>query len=87
METADWITEAGPDDIDLSVFQPMPGSQIFKDPEKWGIQFEYDGKPGWYKGKPGEYEPTARTEHLSGAEILEWRDLLEKEFKRPELLR
>jgi radical SAM superfamily enzyme YgiQ (UPF0313 family) len=87
MDTADWITEAGPDDIDLSVFQPMPGSKIFTDPEKWGIQFEYDGKPGWYKGKPGEYEPTARTEHLTGAEIIEWRDLLEKEFKRPELLR
>uniref|UniRef100_A0A6H1ZIZ4 Putative radical SAM superfamily protein n=1 Tax=viral metagenome TaxID=1070528 RepID=A0A6H1ZIZ4_9ZZZZ len=87
IETADWITEAEPDDIDLSVFQPMPGSKIFAEPEKWGIQFEYDGKPGWYKGRPGEYEPTANTEHLTGAEILEWRDLLEREFKRPELLR
>lgn len=87
MDTADWIMEAQPDDIDLSVFQPMPGSRIFKEPEKWGIQFEYNGKPGWYKGKPGEYEPTARTEHLTGMEILEWRDMLEKEFKKPELLR
>ena len=87
IETGDWITEAKPDDIDLSVFQPMPGSRIFSDPEKWGIKFEYNGKPMWYKGKPGEYEPIASTEHLSGAEILEWRDLLEQEFKRPELLR
>jgi len=87
MDTADWIIEAEPDDVDLSVFQPMPGSKIFADPEKWGIQFEYNGKPGWYKGKPGEYEPIARTEHLSGMEILEWRDLLEHEFKQPELLR
>jgi len=87
MDTADWIMEAGPDDIDLSVFQPMPGSKIFADPERYGVQFEYNGKPGWYKGKPGEYEPTARTEHLSSMEILEWRDLLEQEFKQPEMLR
>jgi len=87
MDTADWITEASPDDVDLSVFQPMPGSKIFADPEKWGIKFEYDGKPMWYKGKPGEYEPTSRTEHLSGTEIVMWRDMLEKEFKRPEMLK
>lgn len=87
METVDWIYEAEPDDLDISVFQPMPGSKIFANPEKWGIQFEYNGKPGWYKGTPGDYKPMARTEHLSGMEILQWRDELETEFKNPELLR
>jgi len=87
METADWVFEAEPDDVDVSVFQPMPGSRIFAEPEKWGIQFEYNGKPGWYKGTPGEYEPLARTEGLTGMEILTYRDMLEDEFKRPELLK
>lgn len=87
METADWVYDAEPDDVDVSVFQPMPGSPIFADPEKWGIQFEYNGKPGWYKGTPGDYEALARTEGLTGAEILLYRDMLEEEFKKPELLR
>jgi hypothetical protein len=51
------------------------------------VEFQYNGKPGWYKGKPGEYEPMARTKGMTGMEILEWRDLLENEFKRPEMLR
>jgi len=87
MDTAEWLMEAQPDDVDLSIFQPMPGSRIFAEPEKWGVEFSYNGKPGWYKGKPGEYEPTACTKGMSAGEILEWRDMLEQEFKKPELLR
>jgi len=86
-ETADWIEEAQPDDIDISVFQPMPGSRIFAEPEKWGIHFTYNGKPGWYKGTPGMYEANVYVGDLTGEEIVQWRDLLEKEFKKPELLR
>jgi len=87
METADWVYEAKPDDVDVSVFQPMPGSPIFANPEKWEIQYEYNGKPGWYKGTPGDYESIARTEGLTGSEIIAYRDMLENEFKRPELLK
>ena len=87
METADWVFEAQPNDVDVSVFQPMPGSKIFAEPEKWDVQFEYNGKAGWYKGTPGEYEPMARTAGLTGMEILHYRDMLEAEFKKPELLR
>jgi len=87
METADWVYDAKPDDVDVSIFQPMPGSPIFADPEKWGISYEYNGKPGWYKGTPGGYESMSRTEGLTGSEILTYRDLLEEEFKRPELLK
>lgn len=86
IETADWIEEAQPDDIDVSVLQPMPGSVIFQYPAKLGIHFSYNGHPGWYKGIPGQYEGVA-TDHLSAEEIVQWRDTLEREFKRPELLR
>jgi len=86
IETADWIKEAQPDDIDVSVLQPMPGSPIFMEPERYGLWFEYNGKPGWYKGTPGQYQGVS-TDHLTADEIVEWRDLLEQEFKPRELLR
>jgi len=87
VETADWIEEAQPDDIDISIFQPMPGSRIFADPTKWGIKFNYNGQPGWYKGTPGQYEANIETEELNAEEIVAWREMLEVEYKPRELLR
>lgn len=87
VETADWIEEAQPDDVDISIFQPMPGSKIFADPAKWGIKFAYNGQPSWYKGTPGQYEANIETEELTGEEIVQWRDMLEMEYKPKELLK
>jgi radical SAM superfamily enzyme YgiQ (UPF0313 family) len=86
-ETISWIEEAKPYDVDVSVFQPLPGSPIFNDPDKWDIKFEYNGAPGWYKGTPGEYESTVRTGSLQPRQIVEWRDYIERKHKRKELLR
>lgn len=86
-ETESWIEEAGPYDVDVSIFNPLPGSPIFSDPEKWGIQFHYDGNLNWYKGTPGTYSTTVRTEGLDSHEIVGWRDYLESKYKRKELLR
>jgi len=85
--TAAWIKHARPDDVDISIFQPMPGSAIFADPERWGVEFVYDGQPQWYKGTPGQYQSTVRTKELLPEEIVAYRDALEKEFKSPELLK
>jgi len=86
-ETADWLRKTRPDDVDVSVFQPYPGSPIFENPEEWGITFQYDGKPQWFKGTPGKYESSVSTESLSAQEIVKYRDMLEAEFKPKELLR
>jgi len=86
-KTSSWIQEAQPDDIDISIFQPLPGSVIFKDPEKWDIQFNYDGKPQWYKGQPGRYGSTVRTKMLSAERIIIHRALLEARYKDQSLLR
>lgn len=86
-ETARWIEEAQPDDIAVSVFQPLPGSSIFKDPNRWGISFSYNGNPMWYRGTPGEYVPTTRTEALSTDDIIYLREWLEGTYKRKELLK
>ena len=86
-ETAEWIEGAAPDDIAVSIFQPLPGSKIFKDPGKWGVNFIYNGRPMWYRGTPGKYSPTTRTEALSTSEIIVLRDWLENTYKNKELLK
>jgi len=86
-DTANWIEEAQPDDVDVSVFQPLPGSTIFADPKKWDIEFIYDGRPQWYKGTPGQYVSNVATEELSADKIVAYRDILEEKYKRKELLR
>lgn len=80
-ETIKWIEAVKPDDIDSSIFQPMPGSNIFKYPEKYDIEFKYNGKPTWYKGKPGEYTSNCRTSSLSSDEIIYYRELIETKYK------
>jgi len=86
-QTSTWIREAQPDDVDISIFQPLPGSVIFNDPEKWGVQFKYDGRPQWYKGQPGTYDSTVRTKYLSAERLIIHRALLEATYKDQSLLR
>lgn len=80
-ETEHWIETAKPDDISISIFQPLPGSDIFNNPAKWEIQFEYSDNPLWYRGISGEYKASARTKELTVGEISELRDSLERKFK------
>jgi radical SAM superfamily enzyme YgiQ (UPF0313 family) len=86
-DTEDWIEKAQPDDIDFTVFQPLPGSPVFEKPELWDIKFEYNSRPMWYKGTPGYYESNVSTEALSADRIVEIRDELEERYKKKELLR
>ena len=86
-ETIEWIEEASPDDITMSVFQPLPGSHIFNNPKKWNIDFSYNGQPLWYRGKPDEYVSNVRTDELSTQQIVAYRDFIEKKYKPQELLK
>lgn len=85
--TMEWIETAKPDDIAMSVFQPLPGSHIFNNPAKWNINFSYNGQPLWYRGKPDEYISNVRTEMLSTDQIVAYRDFIEKKYKPQELLK
>ncbi len=87
-ETAQWLRRNEPDDVDISIFQPMPGSPIFKDPKHYGVTFTYDHNPMWYKGDPEKYTTSVtRSGFLLGHEMIFHRDQLEKEFKKRELLK
>jgi radical SAM superfamily enzyme YgiQ (UPF0313 family) len=80
-ETKTWLEQTRPDDVDLSIFQPLPGSNIFKHPGDYDVEFFYNSN-NWYKGKPGEYSTSVRTLELSSEEIVQYRDALEKQFKK-----
>jgi anaerobic magnesium-protoporphyrin IX monomethyl ester cyclase len=86
-ETKQWIETARPDDLDVSILQPMPGSVLFREPEKYGINFTYDSNPLWYKGKPSEYKSSFSTKDLSAERIVELRDEIESLYKDKTLLR
>jgi radical SAM superfamily enzyme YgiQ (UPF0313 family) len=82
-ETQRWLDRYKPDDMDFSILSPMPGSEIFSDPEHWGIKYSYNGLPLWYKGRPGEYESSVSTNLLSAEQIVSVRNRLEKQYKDP----
>jgi len=69
---------------DFTIFMPYPGSKVWRNPARYGIEFDkneiiYGG--GWYKGIPGKYECKIKHPNLSKKEILRWRGLFEKRFK------
>jgi len=80
-ETVNWIERVQPDDLDISIFKPMPGSDIYNNPKKYGISFNKDDS-FWYKGKPGEYQTTVELKNLSSEKMLYYRNLLEEKFKK-----
>lgn len=80
-QTKQWLREAKPDDVDVTIFQPLPGSNIFKNPGKFDVEFYYNSH-NWYKGKPGEYHTTVSTQFLSSTDIVKYRDEIEREFKK-----
>jgi len=82
-ETLSWIEEARPDAVGVSVFQPLPGSAIFNNPSKWGIDFNYDGQPLVYRGKRGEYVSNTSTPQMTSKQVIECHTMIEdfhKEF-------
>ena len=86
-ETRSWIAIAKPDDIDFSVFQPMPGSDVYNHPTKYNIKIDYVLAGHWYKGTPGDYKNVSSTQELTGEQIIAYRDEFETQFKKKELLR
>jgi len=97
MLTKQWLLDAKPDSFDLAILQPYPGSIIYDDStpstrfENHG--FEYQGQlffdrinfakvQSFYKGIPGKYQCSVRTEELSSSDLVKIRDGLEEEVKK-----
>jgi radical SAM superfamily enzyme YgiQ (UPF0313 family) len=86
-ETETLLDLVKPYDVDFSILQVMPGSDIYKNPENYDIIIENKDDCIWYKGIPGKYFCNIKTSNLDSNELIEARDRLEAKFKRKELLR
>ncbi len=87
--TKKWLKEAQPDDFDINIMTPYPGSIIYdqavKSKEFEGYSWEYNGvyfnKPDYsidsiyYKGVDGKSASNVRTRELTYEQLSEQRDL------------
>jgi len=65
-ETIKFISEARPDKWLLSSFAPLPGSNTFHHPEKYGITWMSKNWEDYYlAGKDGKFKPCFKTDELS----------------------
>jgi len=86
-DTWNWIETVRPDDLDVSLFQPLPGSDIFNNSDNYDIKFNYNKNSNWFKGTPGKYSTTVCTKEMQSDRLIYWRDKLEETFKKKELLK
>jgi pyruvate-formate lyase-activating enzyme len=92
-ETRRWLLDERPDDFDVTIITPYPGSPYYDDAsEMAGGVFTYTARSGdrlhqreidysatadYYKGMPGEYVSHVWTDHLSVHDLVAERDQLE----------
>ena len=77
--TREWLLRVRPDDFDIAVFTPYPGSHIHAHPTWYDINIEgsYWDVPYFHKGTPGQYKVVVSTSALSALRIQELRDEIE----------
>jgi radical SAM superfamily enzyme YgiQ (UPF0313 family) len=84
LATERWIQHAAPDDFDITILTPYPGSDIYDHPENYDIKFDksnQDYEKWHYKGKPDHYSPVVATKSLSAEQIVQIRDEIERRWK------
>jgi len=76
-ETIDFARETMPDKWLLSAFCPLPGSDTFRNPRKYGITWVSKRWEDYYlAGKGGRFKPCFETDNLSVAKQIELHDFL-----------
>lgn len=81
-ETSEFLREADLDDLDVTIYTPYPGSIIYKNKERFDIDFMHDYEHAWYKGRPGHYYTTVSTKDLHSEDIMKIRDEIEAKYKK-----
>lgn len=96
-ETYNWLIETEPEELDVTVITPYPGSPYWDDAEPEGDHWCFKAKNGdklymnevdftqtadYYKGCPGEYVSHVWSDYISPEELVAQRDWLETESKR-----
>lgn len=82
--TKDWLLTVRPDDFDIAVYTPYPGSLVADNPKKYDIVIDRDYWSMEYahKGIPGKYKSACHTRKLSGERIVEIRDDIEAQGRK-----
>jgi len=84
-ETGDWLRKNEPDDFDITINTPFPGSPQWEHPLRYNIIFNKEAmrkslyKDSYYKGPP---KSLVATRDLSAERIVQLRDEIEDEFNR-----
>lgn len=83
--TMNWLLNEQPDDLDITVFTPYPGSPIWEHPQLYDVQFNKAEivqnlfAETFYKGPKASLVSTS---HLSSEEIVQLRDEIEDKCGR-----
>jgi len=82
-ETLDFADIAKPDKFLVSAFAPLPGSPIFHNPQKYGIEWmSKDWSDYYLVGKDGKFKPCFRTAELTFEKQLYLHDMLYRGLKQ-----
>lgn len=97
-DTSNWIISVKPDDIDVSLIAPFPGTLYYdhavfdKEKNVWIYICERTGgklyqtisveNSGYYKSKPGQYKSSVYTDEMSADELLFARDRMENMIRK-----
>ncbi len=95
IDTYHWIKTNKPDDFDINLITPYPGSKMYDNAipskefknYKWEYNGMYFNKPryskedSFYKGHGGKSESNVRTNTLTNKQLKAFRDNIEEDFK------
>lgn len=80
-ETIDLLRRIEPSSVGISIFVPYPGTYIYNHIEQFDIKIEdYDYRKWNFRGGNGGYNCIVSTSGLTREDILEYRDVIDKEF-------
>jgi len=81
--TKEWLEKEKPDNFDISIFTPYPGSDIYQNQQNYDI---YWYKPNleriWFSGEAQYGDCAVSTSKLSSSMILHLKQAVEQEFQR-----
>lgn len=70
-KTRQWLIKNKPDNFDVSIFTPYPGSHIYNHPEEYDIRWDEDNlREVWFSGEAQYGQCSVSTSHLSAEEIV-----------------
>jgi radical SAM superfamily enzyme YgiQ (UPF0313 family) len=82
--TKNWLLDNKPDDFDIAINTPYPGTRQYNFPADMGLSFSCDFKKDVvsYKVAPGKYKGFASNGTLSAQEMVALRDAMDRELRR-----